>query len=111
MTPQDFISALFDAVDQERLGVPQHPDAKLSPSDVVTLALLYAIQGGGPRAFSRWRTRDSMALCPQGPERTRLARLFQTPTAWTPRFLAAPTVWGVAASSGIALIHPRRAGR
>ena len=30
---------------------------------------------------------------------------------WTARLLAAPTVLGVAATSGIALLHPRRAGR
>ena len=45
------------------------------------------------------------------PERTRLARLFQTHTAWTARFLAAPTVLGVADTYGIALMHPLRAGR
>ena len=111
MTTQDFISALFCAVDQEMLAVPQRPDAKLPPSEVVTLAVLFAIKGGGTRAFSRWLTRDYPALFPQGPERTRLARLFKTHTAWTTRFLAAPTVLGVANSSGIALIHPRREGR
>ena len=30
---------------------------------------------------------------------------------WTARLLAAPTVLGAAATSGIALLHPRRAGR
>jgi hypothetical protein len=40
-----------------------------------------------------------------------LARLFKTHTAWTARFLAAPTVLGVAESSGIELIHPMREGR
>jgi hypothetical protein len=98
MTTQDFIIALFCAVDQEMLDVPKHPDAKLSPSAVVTLVLLCAIKGGGTRAFSRWLTRDSLRLFPQVPERTRLARLFKTPTAWTARFLAAPTVLGVADS-------------
>jgi hypothetical protein len=48
MTPQDFIIALFYAVDQEMLEIPKHPDAKLSPSEVVTLALLYTNKGGGP---------------------------------------------------------------
>ena len=51
MTTQDFIIALFCAVDQEMLDVPKRPDATLSPSEVVTLALLYAIKGGGNRAF------------------------------------------------------------
>ena len=40
MTTPDFIIALFYAVDQEMLDVPKHPDAKLYPSEVVTLALL-----------------------------------------------------------------------
>ena len=93
------------------LAVPKRPDAKLSPSEVVTLALLVAITGGGTRAFSRWLTCDYLALFPQGPERTRLARLCKTHTAWTTRFLAAPTVLGVADSSGLALIHPMREGR
>ena len=111
MTTQDFIIALFCAVDQEMLDVPKHPDAKLSPSEVVTLALVFAIKGGGARAFYRWLTRDSLALFPQVLERTRLARLFKTHTAWTVRCLAAPTVLGVADSSGIELIHPMREGR
>lgn len=54
MTTQDFIIALFDAVDQERLDVPKHPDAKLSPSAVVILALLFAIKGGGPAPISAY---------------------------------------------------------
>ena len=83
MTTPDFIIALFYAVDQEMLDVPKHPEAKLYPSEVVTLALLYAIKGGGTRAFYRWLTRDYLALFPQVPERTRLARLFKTHTAWT----------------------------
>ena len=111
MTTPDFIIALFYAVDQEMLDVPKHPEAKLYPSEVVTLALLHAIKGGGTRAFYRWLTRDSLPLCPHVPERTRLARLFKTPTAWTTRFLAAPTVLGVADTYGIELIHPMREGR
>jgi hypothetical protein len=111
MTTQEFIIALFYAVDQEMLDVPKRPDAKLYPSEVVTLALLLAIKGGGRRAFYRWLTRDYRPLFPHLPERTRLARLFQTHTAWTARFLAAPTVLGVADSYGIELIHPMREGR
>src|SRR5438105_8189349 len=106
MTTQDFIIALFYAVDQEMLEVPKHPEAKLYPSEVVTLALLHAIKGGGTRAFYRWLTRDYVALFPQIPERTRLARLFKTPTAGTARRLAARTVLGVADSYGIGLMQP-----
>jgi len=111
MTTQDFIITLFCAVDQEMLSIPKRPDATLYPSAVVTLALLYALKGGGTRAFYRWLTRDYQALFPQVPERTRLCRLFQTHTAWTAHFLAAPTVLGVADTYGIEFIHPMREGR
>ena len=96
MTPQDFIIALFCAVAQEMLDIPKRPDAKLYPSEVVTIALLFAIKGVGTRAFYRWLMRDSQAWFPQVPERTRLFRLFKTHAAWTARFLAPPTVLGVA---------------
>jgi hypothetical protein len=93
MTTHDFIIALFYAVDQEMLHVTKHPEAKLYPSEVVTLALLFAVKGGGMRAFYRWLTRDYLALFPQVLERTRLARLFKTHTAWTIQFLVAPPCW------------------
>jgi hypothetical protein len=111
MTTQNVIIAVFYAVDQEMREVPTHPDAKLSPSAVVTLAVLFAMKGGGRRAFYRWLTRDCLPLFPQVPERTRLAWRFTTHTTWTARFLAAPTVLGVADTSGIALLHPIREGR
>ena len=110
MTPPDFIIALFSALDQEMLAVPKHPEANLSPSEVVTLALLFAVKGGSMRAFYRWLTRAYQPLFPQVPERIRLARLFKTHTAWTARFLAAPTVLGVADSDGGEVIHPMREG-
>jgi hypothetical protein len=72
---------------------------------------VHAIKGGGTRAFSRWLTRDYLPLFPHMPERTRLARLCKTHTAWTTRFLAAPTVLGVADTSGMELLHPMREGR
>ena len=79
MTTPDFIIALFYAVDQEMLDVPKHPDAKLYPSEVVTLALLHAMKGGGTRAFYRWLTRDYLPLFPQVPERTRFGTALQDP--------------------------------
>jgi hypothetical protein len=91
--------------------VPKRPNAKLSPSEVVTLALLFAIKGVGGRAFYCWLKRDYAAWFPQMPERTRLFRLFKTHTAWMARFLATPTVLGVADSYGIELVHPMREGR
>src|SRR5438067_1257770 len=107
----DFITALFCQVDEQMRTMPKHPEARLWPSEVVTLGLLHALKGVGNRAFSRWLTRDYRPLFPHLPERTRLLRLFRTHQDWTQVFLAAPTVLGVIDAYGIELIHPMREGR
>src|SRR5713101_6456490 len=86
MTTLDLITALFYEVDEQMRAIPTHPEARLWPSEVVTLGLLHAFKGVGNRAFYRWLTRDYRALFPQLPERTRLFRLFKTPQAWTQVF-------------------------
>ena len=53
MTTVDFITALFCQGDDRRKGAPQHPQAGLRPSAVVTLARLHALKGVGTRAFYR----------------------------------------------------------
>src|SRR6266851_1179982 len=111
MTTLDLITALFYEVDEQMRAIPTHPEARLWPSEVVTLGLLHALTGVGNRAFYRWLTRDSRALFPRLPERTRLFRLFRTHQDWTQVFLAAPTVLGVIDTYGIELIHPLREGR
>jgi hypothetical protein len=114
MTTQDFITALFCRVDDKMHHdhhVPQHPQAKLAPSEVVTLGLLFALKGSGTRAFYRWAKRDLRPLFPQLPERTRLFRLLAAHHNWTQLFLAAPTVLGICDSYGIELVHPMREGR
>ncbi len=111
MTTIDFITDLFCRVDEEMRNVPKHPQAHLYPSEVVTLALLFVLKGGGERPFYRWLARDYRPLFPRLPERTRLFRLFATHQDWTQRFLAEPTVLGVADSYGIELLHPYREQR
>jgi len=111
MTTEEFITALFCRVDDAMAQVPKHSQALLYPSEVVTLALLFALKGVSERAFYRWVKRDWRRLFPHLPDRTRLFRLFQTHQAWTDRFLAAPTVLGVADTYGIELLHPWREGR
>lgn len=111
MTTHDFIIDLFCRVDTEMHDVPKHPQANLHPSELVTLALLFALKGVGPRPFYRWLRRDYLPLFPKLPERTRLFRLFATHRAWADYFLAEPTTLGVADSYGIELVHPMREGR
>ena len=111
MTTEDFIIELFCRIDDQMKGISKHPQANLYPGEIVTLAILFAIKGVGNRAFYRWLVRDWLGLFPKLPERTRLFRLFKTHQAWTNRFLADPTVLGVADTYGIELLHPYREGR
>jgi hypothetical protein len=111
MSTEEFIIALFDRVDDAMSPIAKHPQAALYPSELVTLALLFALKGVGERAFYRWLVRDWLPLFPHLPERTRLFRLFTTHHAWVDSFLATPTLLGVADTYGIELIHPWRAGR
>src|SRR6266849_5490716 len=56
MTTGDFITALFYEVDEQLGALPKHPEARLWPSEVVTLGLLHALKGVGNRAFCRRQT-------------------------------------------------------
>lgn len=111
MTTEGFIIDLFCRVDDALMDLPKHAQAALFPSEVVTLAFLFAIKGVGNRAFYRWLRRDWLPLFPRLPERTRLFRLFATHRQWTARFLADPSLLGLIDTYGIELIHPVRAGR
>ncbi len=111
MSTEDFIIELLCRVDDKMVGVPKHRQAKLYPSEIVTLALLFVLKGVGNRAFYRWVKRDFGHLFPHLPERTRLFRLFKTHQEWARCFLAAPSLLGLADSYGIELTHPRREGR
>lgn len=111
MTTEDIIIHLFCAVDDGMGQVAKHPQAKLYPSEVVTIGLLFALKGGYFRAFYRWLKRDYEALFVHLPERTRLQRLLHTHQRWCERFLAEPTFFTVIDTYGIELLHPVREGR
>lgn len=111
MTTEDFIIELFCRVDDTMLEAEKHPQANLYPSEVVTLALVFALKGVGNRAFYRWLKRDYGHLFPDLPDRTRLFRLFNSHRLWIDRFMAPPSLIGLIDTFGIELIHPRREGR
>ncbi len=111
MSTDDFMMALFCRVDAQLGNQPKHRQAGLYPSEVVTLALRFALKGSSQRAFYRWITANYGAWFPGVPDRTRLFRLFATHDAWAELFLAQPTVLGVADSYGIELRHPWRENR
>jgi hypothetical protein len=111
MTTEDFIITLFCRVDNAMPNARKHSQASLYPSEVVTLAILFALKGVGNRAFYRWLGRDYIALFPKLPDRTRLFRLFNTHRHWTRQFMAEHSLMGLVDTYGIELIHPRRQGR
>ena len=111
MTTVNLIIELFCRVDDSMPDAQKHSQAALYPSEVVTLALLFALKGVGNRAFYRWLKRDYVPLFPELPHRTRLFRLFNTHRKWIERFMADPTVLSVIDTYGIELIHPVREGR
>jgi Transposase DDE domain len=111
MTTEEFIIELFCHVDDALKGIGKHSQANLYPSEVVTLALLFALKGVGNRAYYRWLGRDWRHLFPGLPDRTRLFRLFNTHRSWTELFMAKASMIGLIDSYGIELIHPRREGR
>ncbi len=110
MTTIDFITELFCRVD-DNVGEDKHPQSNLYPSEIVTLALLYALKGCGQLAFWRWLTKDYRHLFHQLPDRTRLFRLFKSHCHYVDRFLADPSLIGVIDTYGIELLHPMREGR
>jgi len=74
MTTIDFITQSFCCVDDKlRESGPnhKHSQAKLYPSEVVTLALLYALKGCGREGIT-------VPLFPSLPHPTRLFRLFNS---------------------------------
>lgn len=111
MSTEDFIIELFCRVDDQLKDEKQHVQAKLSKSEIVTLALLFALKGTGCTNYYRWLTRDYLSLFPNLPERTRLFRLFKTHQVLAQKFLAETTLIGVTDSFGIEFCHPIREKR
>ena len=46
MTTEDIIIQIFCFVDEEMKEIPKHPQAKLYPSELVTIGILFALKGG-----------------------------------------------------------------
>lgn len=111
MTTEDIITLVFIVVDDKLPELKQHSQAKLCPSEVVTLGILMALKGVSFRAFYRWLKRDHSCLFPSLPERSRLQRLLKTRQAWAAHLLSEPSFFTVIDSYPIELIFPVREGR
>ena len=111
MTTEDIIIHIFLEVDEQMPEIAKHPLAKLYPSELVTIGILFALKGRGFRAFYRWLKRDYDALFAGLPERSRLQRLLGIHQDWCERLLAEPSFFTVVDAYPIELIFPIRQGR
>ena len=111
MNITDFITELYCKIDDALPDVPQHSQAILSLSELITIGVLQAMKQVTQRAFYHWLKDNYGHLFPKLPSRTRLNRRLRTQQDWTGYFLAQPTVLGVADSYGVELRHPIRDGR
>ena len=111
MNSTDFSTELFCKVDDAITDSPRHSQAIRSVSEVVTIGILYGVKGVSQRACYPWLKDNYGCPSPQLPERTRQFRRRHTQQYWTGRFLAQPTLMGIADRYGIELRHPIRDGR
>jgi hypothetical protein len=111
MSTEGFIIALFVRVDDAMQDVSRQPHALLSPSEIVTLALLCVFKNVSTRRFHVWLTANFGHLFPRVPERSRLLRLFARYATWAKRFLADLTEGSFCDTFGMELVHPHREGR
>ncbi len=111
MTTEDIIIHIFYHVDNAMVGVPKVAQAKLYPSEVVTIGILFALKGGHFRAFCRWLKRDYAALFGGLPHRTTLLRQLREQQYHTDALLAPASRLNVIDTFPIELLFPIRAGR
>ncbi len=111
MTTEDIIYHIFCFVDDQMGDVPKHPQAKLYPSELVTIGILFALKGRGWRAFYRWLKRDWDRFFGGLPDESRLRRALEVHQAWCDALLSEPSLFTVMDSYPIELIFPIREGR
>jgi hypothetical protein len=100
MTTEDIIIQIFCLVDDQMPDIKKHPQAKLYPSELVTIGILFSLKSGFFRPFYRWLNRDYGDLFGNGslPHRTRLQRLLEIHKDWCGFLLAEPTFFTVIGS-------------
>src|SRR6266567_7206414 len=95
MTTELIIIAMFGYVDFRMMGMAKHRQAKLYPSELVTIGILFALKGGRWAAFYRWLKRDYDALFGGLPDESRLRKALVVHEGWCDLLLAAPSLFTV----------------
>ena len=111
MSTEEILLRMFLIVDLAMVDVKKRADARLYPSEIVTIGLLFALKGGKYRPFYRWLDANLRKWFPKLPEQSRLLRLIRDYSHSTDRFLQDPSFFTAIDTFGIELIHPRREGR
>ena len=111
MNNESFIILLFWMVDEQTGDLLQHSQAKLHPSEIVTLALLKRLKGQAYRRFLVWL--QNTGLFPDLPDYSRLCRLFKhyRPAIEVISRQIGQWDWAVTDSILCEVIHPIREGR
>src|SRR5450432_973810 len=91
VTTEEIIIRIFCLVDDHLYDVPKVPQAKLYPSEIVTIGILFALKGNHFRAFYRWLRRDFDLLFGGLPHRTTLLRQLREQQAHTDNLMAQPS--------------------
>ena len=111
MTTEDIIIHIFYNVDNGMGQISKDPCAKLYPSEVLTIGILFALKGGRFRAFYRWLKRDLDSLFGGLPDRTNVMRQRWDYQGLTELLMAQPSLLSVEDSYPIELIIPIREKR
>lgn len=110
MTTEDIILHIFCYVDDRVKGEAKVPQARLYPSEIVTIGMLFALKGGRFRAFCRWLKRDYDALFGGLPDRTNLQRQKARYQHLCDQLLESSSLLSVTDSYPIELLFPIREG-
>jgi len=111
MTTEDIIYHIFCYVDDQMPNIAKHPQAKLYPSELVTIGILFALKGRSWRAFYRWLKRDWDTFFGGLPDESRLRKALKAHQDWCDDLLATPSLFTVIDRYPIELIFPIREGR
>jgi Transposase DDE domain len=103
----DIATVLYCNIDDD-LEYPEHEQAKLSVSELVTIGVMFALKGGSFRRFHKWVQGNLMGCFPTLPERSRLQRRLIQYQQLVKDFLAQPSFFCIADSYGVELRHPIR---
>lgn len=110
MTTEDIIIYIFCKVDDKMPEIAKRPQTKLYPSELVTVGILFALEGGYLRTFYRWLKRDYDDLFAGLPDQTCVQRALKTHQSWINSLMAEASLFTAIDTYPIELLFPLRAG-